>query len=82
MKKLFQKIQVELPKQPSPKKNANNYYMLLEVVGMCKKLPQKLPSPKKRRLRKKNPKKDDEIKRKLTKADQYWNSWKFQKKLE
>ena len=34
MKKLFQKIPVEIPKQPSPKKNSNRYYILLEVVGM------------------------------------------------
>ena len=34
MNKSFQKITVELLKQPSPKKNENNYYMLFEVVGM------------------------------------------------
>ena len=34
MKTLFQKIPVELSKQPSIKKNAYHYYMLLEVVGM------------------------------------------------
>ena len=33
-KKLFQKTPVELSEQPSPRKNANQYYTILEVVGM------------------------------------------------
>ena len=34
MNKKNQEIPVELPKQPSPKKNANYHYMLLELVGI------------------------------------------------
>ena len=43
-----------------------------------KKLGQKLPPLKKRRLSKKSQKEEDEIKRKLHKANQDWNDWKFQ----
>ena len=42
------------------------------------KLGQKLPPLKKRRLSKKYQKEEDEIKRKLHKANQYWNDWKLQ----
>ena len=34
MRNMFQKIPVELPKPPVTKENTNNYYMLLEVVGI------------------------------------------------
>ena len=33
---LFHNISVELCNQPSPNKNENRHYMLLEVVGMLK----------------------------------------------
>ena len=42
------------------------------------KLGQKLPPLKKSRLSKKSQKEEDEIKRKLNKANQYWNDWKLQ----
>ena len=41
------------------------------------KLGQKLPPLKKRILNKKYQKEEDEIKIKLTEANQYWNDWKF-----
>ena len=78
MKKIFQKTLVEITKTPVQRKNTNNYYMLLEVFGMWKKLGQKLPPLKKRRLRKKYGKEEDKIKRKLTEGNQYWNYWIFQ----
>ena len=53
MKEIFQKIPVELPKNPFQKRNANDYYILLEVVGMWKKLGQNLPPLMKRKLSKK-----------------------------
>ena len=34
IKELFQKILVGLTNKPGPKENANDYYMLSEVVGM------------------------------------------------
>ena len=43
-----------------------------------KKLGQKLSPLKKSKLSKKPQKEEDEIKRKLTEANQYWNDWKFQ----
>ena len=42
------------------------------------KLGQKLPPPKKRKLRKKFKKEEYKIKRRLTKDNQEWNDWKFQ----
>ena len=42
------------------------------------KLGQKLPPLKKRRLGKKSQKEEDEIKRKLTEANQFCNDWIFQ----
>ena len=43
-----------------------------------KKIIQKLPPINKRRLSKKAQEKGDEIKRKIYKANQDWNDWKFQ----
>ena len=77
MKNLFQKIQVELPKQPSPKENRES---LLHSIGggwYVKKIGQKLPTLKKRRLSKKQQKEEDKIKRKLHEANQDWNDCKF-----
>ena len=78
MKTLFLKIPVELPKQPSTKvKNQS----LLHAIGdgwYVNKLGQKLPPLNKKRLNKKSPKDDDEIKRKLYKSNQARNDWKFQ----
>ena len=73
MKRLFLKILVELPKQPSPKKIRKS---LLHVIGggwYVKKLGQKLPPLKKRRLSKKSQKEEDEIKIKLHKANQVYS---------
>ena len=43
-----------------------------------KKLGQKIPPLKRRRLSKKSQKEEDEVKKKLTEANQYWNDLKFQ----
>ena len=43
-----------------------------------KKLVQKLSPLKKTRLSKKSQKEEDEVKKKLTEDNQYWNDWKFQ----
>ena len=43
-----------------------------------KKLGQKLPPLKKRKLSKKSQKEEDKIKRRLTEANQEWCDWKFQ----
>ena len=59
LNKLFQKIPVELPKRPSPKEKIKS---LLHAIGggwYVKKLGQKLPPLKKRKLSKKTPKEDD-----------------------
>ena len=66
MEKLFQKIPVELPNQPSPKEERK---LLLQAIGdswYVEKLGQKLPLLKKRKLSKKSQKEDDEINRRLT----------------
>ena len=42
------------------------------------KLGQNLPPLKKSKLSKKSQKEEDKIKRRLTKANQYWNNWKLQ----
>ena len=75
MNKLFQKISVELNTQPSTKEKRKS--LLHDIVGSLyvKKLGQKLPPIRIRRLR---IKKEDEINIKLTEANQYWNYWKFQ----
>ena len=44
---------------------------------VCEKLGQKLPPINKIKLSKKPQKEDDEINRKLHKANEYWNDWKF-----
>ena len=70
---IFQKIPVELPKQPSPKERLIS---LLHDIGggwYVKKLGQKLPPLKKSILNKKSQKEEDEIRRKITEANQYWN---------
>ena len=73
MNKLFQKIPVELPKQPIPKKKRGS---LLHAIGggwYVNNFGQKIPPLKKGRLIKKSQKEGHEIKRKLHKANQYWN---------
>ena len=69
--KLFQKIPVEIPKQPSQKEKCKS--LLHAIVGgwYVKKLGHKLPPLKKSILSKKSQKKEDEIKIILTKANQY-----------
>ena len=52
--------------------------MLLEVVGIWKKISENLPPLKKKKLIKKSQENMDEIKINLHKANQYWNDWKFQ----
>ena len=42
------------------------------------KLGQNIPPLKKMRLSKKAQKEEDEIKRKIHEANQYWNDWEFQ----
>ena len=78
MNKLFHKTPVELLKQTSP--NEKRKQLLYDIGGgwYVKKLGQKLPSLKKRKLSTKSQKQEDEIKRRLTEANQYWNDWKFQ----
>ena len=46
--------------------------------SVCEKLGQRLSPLLKRILCKKTQKEEDEIKRKLTEANKYWNDWKFQ----
>ena len=77
MKKLFQKIQVELLKQPTPRKKRRSLLYAIGGGRNVNKLGQKLPPPKKRRLSKKFQKEEYERKRKLNKANKYWNDWKF-----
>ena len=77
MKFLFLKIPVELPKQLSPR---GKHQSLSHDIGggwYVKKLGQKLPQLKKRKLSKKSQKEGDEIKRKLHEDNQAWNYWKF-----
>ena len=78
MKHLFLKISVELPKQLSLK--VRHQYLLHDTVGgwYVNKLGQNLPPLNKSKLRKESQKEEDEIKRKLHKANQYWNYSKFQ----
>ena len=74
----FQRTPVEIPKQPSTREK---FISLSHDIGYgwyVKKLGQKLPPLKNRRLSKNSQKDEDEIKRKLTEADQYCNDWKFQ----
>ena len=77
MDKLFQKIPVELTKQPSPKKTK---IVITFYWGgwFVKKLGQKLPPLNRIRLSKKSQKEEDEIKIKLHKANKDWNYWRFQ----
>ena len=78
MEKLFQKIPVELPNQPSPKEERK---LLLQAIGdswYVEKLGQKLPLLKKRKLSKKSQKEDDEINRRLTQANHMGNYCKCQ----
>ena len=73
------KIPVELSKPSSPKEK---HQSLLHAVGggwYMKKIIQNLPPLNIRKLSKKSHEKEDEIKRKLHKANQYCNHWKFQK---
>ena len=75
---MFQKINVELPNQPSPKEKRKS---LLNAIGggwYVYKLGQKLPPLKKRKLSKRPQKEEYKIKRRLTEANQEWNDWKFQ----
>ena len=77
MEELFQKINIELPNQPSPKEKRK---LLLHSIGgswYVEKLGQKLPPLKKSKLSKRSQKEEDEIKRRLTEANQKWNDWKF-----
>ena len=69
MKKMFQKIPVELTKEPSPRKKRKSLLHAIGVGWYVKILGQKLPQLTKRRLIKKFQKEEDEIKRKLTKAN-------------
>ena len=71
MKKLFQKIPVEFPKQPSPKVKRECLLLSIEGGWYMKTLGQKLPPLQKRILIKKSQKEEDEINRKLTEANQY-----------
>ena len=66
MKKLFLKISVELPKPTSPKKKTRSLLHAIEGGWYVKKLGQKLPPLKKRRLSKKSQEKGYKIKRNYT----------------
>ena len=75
---MFQKIPVELPKPYSPKKK---HQSVLHAIGggwCITKLRQKLPHLNKSKLNKRSQEVKDEIKRKLHKANQYCDYWKFQ----
>ena len=77
MKKLIQKIPVEIPENPSTKEKRQS---LLHTSGggwYVNKLGQKIPPLKKIKLSKKYHREEDEIKRKLHEANQAWNNWKF-----
>ena len=76
MEELFQKINVKLPNQPSPNEELISLLHAIRGGWCVKKLGQKLPPLKKRKLSKKTPKEDDGIKRRLTVANKYWNDWK------
>ena len=69
MDKKFHKIPVELTKEPSPRKKRKSLLHAIGVGWYVKILGQKLPQLTKRRLIKKFQKEEDEIKRKLTKAN-------------
>ena len=78
MKKLLQKILVELPKKISPREKLKS---LLHAIGggwYVNKLGKKLPPLKKRKFKNKSPKEEEKIKIKLTEANKYFNYWKFQ----
>ena len=75
---LFLKISVEFPKQPSPKGKYKSLLNSIEGGWYVKKLVQKLPPLKKRKLSKKSKKEEDEIKIKLHEDNQAWNDWRFQ----
>ena len=75
MKKLFQKTPVGLPKPPSHKEK---HQLLLHAIGggwYMKKISEKLPTLKKRKLSKKSQEKEDEIKINMPTANQNWNEW-------
>ena len=61
----FQKVTVEIPKIPSPKEKRKSLLHAIEGGWYMKKISEKLPPLKKKRLNKKTQEKDDEIKRKL-----------------
>ena len=74
---MFLKILVELPKPYIPKGKQKS---LLHAIGCdwyMTKLNQKLPPLNEIILRKNSQEKEDEIKIKLHKANQYQNYWKF-----
>ena len=74
----FYIIPVELPKPFIPKEK---HQSLLHAIGggwYTKQLSDKLTPLKKIKIRKKAQEKEDEIKRRLQKANQDWNDWKFQ----
>ena len=72
------KISVELPKPSSPM--VKHQSLLHTFGGGCymNKFFHNLPPLNKSRPRKNHKTNDDEIKRKLHKANQDWNGWKFQ----
>ena len=75
MEEFFQIINVELHNQPSPREKRKSLLHDIGGVWYVEKLGQKLPPLNKRKLSKKSQKDKDEIKRKITKANQYWNDW-------
>ena len=77
MDKLFQKIPVELPNQPIPKEKCKS---LLHDIGggwYVEKLGKKILPLKKMKLSKKSQKGEDEIKKRLTEANQMWDYFTF-----
>ena len=78
MKNMLQKILVEIHKLLSHKGKLQS---LLHAIGRylyMNKLNKNLRPLRKLKLSKKVQEKEDEIKRNLQKANQNWNSWKFQ----
>ena len=78
MNKLFQKIPVEIPKEPIPKEKLKFLLNNITDGWYVKKLGQSLLPLKKMRLSKKSQKEENEIKRILTEANQYYNDCNFQ----
>ena len=73
----FRKSQLNFLKNPAQRKT--------QIIITCywrwlvsEKIRTEATTTKEKDIKKKTPKEEDEIKRKLHKANKYWNDWKFQ----